>query len=163
MKMTDEFVLTTERQNISISCIISSTSLLLGFPTFPIRWYSDTMMNRCERRAYVNNKSETIFMLSYNLDESLNSALHFSWLFFYSLFIRRRWHIMSWSGNWSFLNFHHCKRCFCIRQWRHGVFAHWSFLTCSFGVFSCFITQLGDLWERFETKSCSTDVDACNE
>ena len=30
---------------------------------------------------------------------------------FYSLFIRWRWHIMHWGGNWSFLNFHH-------RQWR---------------------------------------------
>lgn len=79
---------------------------------------------------------------------SLWYNLYICWCFFsflYSLLIRRWRHIMSRCGNWCFLNFHHGERCFCIRQWRYGVFTHWSFFTCSFGVFSCFITQLDGL------------------
>lgn len=102
-----------------ISCIISSFSLLFGFSNSldDSSRYTIRRNVKAELASITNRKQ---FSCCPTISHS-DLYLFWSYIYFcndysfYSLFIRRRRHIMRWSGNWSFLNFHHCKGRFCIR------------------------------------------------
>lgn len=63
---------------------------------------------------------------------------------FYSLFIRRRRHIV----RWRFLDFHHCQWSFWF--WSDCVVSHYCCLTVDWCSLSCLITQLDAFYELSE-------------
>lgn len=69
------------------------------------------------------------------------------------LFIRWRWHIMHRRRWRSFLNFHHCQRCFRFGKRCDGVIHRCFSVGRWLRRFSCLITQLGAFHKLFKQEN----------